>query len=227
MAKKPVINTKSLKEQLYDYLREQIQQLNLKPGASIRMDLFAKKLGVSKTPLRDALIQLEMEDFVTIAPRRGIYVNALTLEDVRNYYQVIGALESSALIVSYPQLTEKDIKRMGELNGQMQRAIQQGNFNLFYEKNLQFHNIFIARCGNRTLSKIIHNLKKRLYDFPRQKKWIKQWEESSILEHGRLVQLLEQGKITEAVTYIRDVHWSFSVQEKFIRQYYPQVTPEE
>ena len=79
---KGLINVKSLKEQVYDYLRQQFQKHRLQPGDVINMEATAKKLGISKTPLRDALIQLEMEGFVTISPRRGIFVNALPLDEI-------------------------------------------------------------------------------------------------------------------------------------------------
>ncbi len=217
MAKKNLLNIKSLKEQVYEYLRKQINKRELKPGSSINMDATSKKLGISKTPLRDALIQLEMEGFVTIAPRRGIYVNALTLEDIKNYYQVIGALESSALIYSFKDI---NIERMEKLNNDMKNAIKSGNFNLFYKKNLEFHNSYIKLVKNKTLVKIVNNLKKQLYDFPRREKWIKEWEKSSIVEHQQIIELLKKGKPQETAAFIRDVHWSFKVQEKFITKYY-------
>ena len=120
---KGVINVKSLKEQVYEYLRQQFQQHRLKPGTVINMENTSKKLGISKTPLRDALIQLEMEGFVTISPRRGIYVNALPLEEIREFYQVIGALESSTLQEVFPRLGAGVIHKMDQLNHQMQKAI--------------------------------------------------------------------------------------------------------
>jgi DNA-binding GntR family transcriptional regulator len=217
------INLKSLKEQVYDYLREQFQQRRLQPGDMIHMEATSQKLGISKTPLRDALIQLEMEGFVTINPRRGIFVNALTIDDIREFYQVIGALESSALQAAFPRLDTARLKKINHLNREMRQAIEKDNFNLFYEKNLCFHDSYIDLCGNNTLIRIIGNLKKRLYDFPRQKEWVKEWEESSILEHQKLVDLLTTGDIQAAVIFLRDVHWSFQVQEKFIRKYYAPV----
>jgi len=90
MDARPLLNIKSLKEQVYEYLREQMRRGDLKPGSVIEMEETSKKLGVSKTPLRDALLQLEMEDFVTILPRRKVVVNVLTLQDIRNYYEVMG-----------------------------------------------------------------------------------------------------------------------------------------
>lgn len=217
------LNLKSLKEQVYDYLKGQFQQRLLQPGDMIQMEATSQKLGISKTPLRDALIQLEMEGFVTIEPRRGIFVNTLTIDDIREFYQVIGALESSALLAAFPRLDTARIKKINQLNREMCQAIKKDNFNLFYEKNLCFHDSFIDFCGNTTLIRIIGNLKKRLYDFPRRKEWVKEWEESSVLEHQKLVDLLTAGDIQAAVIFLRDVHWSFQVQEKFIRKYYAPV----
>jgi DNA-binding GntR family transcriptional regulator len=211
---------RSLKEQVYDYLRQQFQQHKLQPGATIHLDATARMLGVSRTPLRDALIQLEMEGFVTISPRRGIYVSALPLGEIREFYQVIGALESAALVDAFPRLGEAGVRKLEALNRGMQRAIDAGDFDLFYEKNLKFHDAFIGPCGNRHLARIVGNLKKRLYDFPRQRQWIKEWEQASIAEHQRIVDLLVAGDPQAAALFLRDVHWSFAVQEKFIRRYY-------
>jgi DNA-binding GntR family transcriptional regulator len=217
---KSLINVKSLKEQVYDYLRQQFQQHRLQPGTVINMEATAAKLGISKTPLRDALIQLEMEGFVTISPRRGIFVNSLTLKEIREMYQVIGALESSALQEAFPRLGAEGIKKMDALNRQMQKAVERGQFDLFYEKNLLFHNCFIDPCANKTMIRIIGNMKKRLYDFPQQRPWIKEWEESSIREHQEIIDFLAADDPAAAVLFLRDVHWSYAVQEKYIRKYY-------
>ena len=220
MKKQGILNTASLKDQVYDYLRQEIRKRTLVPGEAINMDATSRKLGISKTPLRDALIQLEMEGFVTIAPRKGIYVNGLTLQEIREYYQVIGALESSALSVSFPRFKPAHIDKMKKLNQEMKASIEKSNFSLFYRKNLDFHNIYVDLCGNQWLRQIVNNLKKRLYDFVPQDKWVKEWEQSSVKEHDRLVEGIEKGDLQAATSAIHDVHWSFEVQEKFIRRYY-------
>ena len=83
-----------------------------------------------------------------------------------------------------------------------------------------FHDAFIELCGNHQLQRIVGNLKKRLYDFPRQRQWIREWEQASIAEHREIVDLLVAGDPQAAALFLRDVHWSFAVQEKFIRKYY-------
>jgi DNA-binding GntR family transcriptional regulator len=221
MDRKPLLNVKSLKEQVYEYLREQMRHGGILPGSAIDMEETSKKLGVSKTPLRDALLQLEMEDFVTILPRRMILVKALTEQDIRNYYEIIGALESMALLKAAERLKPSDIEAMAALNEAMARAVAAGDFDAYYDKNLAFHNVFLGFCGNASLVKIVNNLKKRLYDFPRLKGFVKEWEETSVGEHQALVDLLRAGRIQDAANHVRDVHWSFEVQERFVRRYYP------
>lgn len=220
MSAKSILNVASLKEQVYHYLREQMQKGKIKPGSVIKMESTCRKLGISKTPLRDALIQLEMEGFVTILPRQGVYVNKLELEDIKEYYQVIGALENKALLEAAGKMEDKDIDRMEKLTLDMRKALSRDNFDLYYKNNLKFHGVFLELCGNKLLKKTVDMLKKRLYDFPRLKSYVKEWEESSIEEHLYLVGLLKKGEYREAAKYIRDVHWSFEVQERFIKRYY-------
>ena len=143
MAEKGILNLKSLKEQVYEYLQDQLGRGELLPGSSINMEETSQKLGVSRTPLRDALLQLEMEGFVSILPRRGVVVNHLTLQDIKNYYEIIGALESAALLSSFDRIKETQIRKMHALNDEMKRAIAQDNFNLYYHKNLKFHGVFL------------------------------------------------------------------------------------
>ena len=217
---KGILNLKSLKEQVYEYLQDQLENGALLSGFSINIGETGQKLGVSRTPLKDALLQLEMEVFVSVLPRRGVVVNHLTLEDIKNYYEIIGALESAALMASFDRIRETQIRKMHALNAEMKQAIEQDNFNLYYQKNLKFHDVFLDLCENKSLAKIVNTMKKRLYDFPRQQGFVKQWEETSIGEHRELIRLIEEGKREQAANHIRDVHWSYRVQERFLKKYY-------
>ncbi|MBC7348953.1 MAG: GntR family transcriptional regulator [Candidatus Aminicenantes bacterium] len=223
MNDKPVLNVKSLKEQVYDFLREQMRRGEILPGSVIDLEETSKKLGVSRTPLRDALLQLENEDFVTILPRRKVVVNVLTARDIKNYYEIIGALESIAMLKAFDRLGPQDIDRLEQLNREMKQAIEADDFDLYYEKNLAFHNVYLQACGNEKLMRIVNILKKRLYDFPRPTGFVKEWEQASTGEHARLIECLRRGQKEEAARFIRDVHWSYEVQEKYIIQYYQHI----
>lgn len=214
------LNVKSLKEQVYEFLREQLRKGELRPGSVVDMEKTSKRLGVSKTPLRDALLQLEQEGFVSILPRRKIVVNSLSLEDIRNYYEIICALESAAILAAIDNFKAADLKALETLNAEMAEALEKDDFDLYYEKNVSFHNTYLGLCGNANLLRIVNAMKKRLYDFPRQAGFVKEWEEASIGEHAELLRLFRQRNKKEAAAFVRDVHWSFKVQEKFIARYY-------
>jgi len=223
--KRGFLNLVALKDQVYEHLRREMKKGRLRPGSAINMDQTSDKLGVSKTPLRDALIRLEAEGFVTILPRKGVVVNSLTLEDVRDYYQVIGALESTALLSASARLDAAASDKMLRLNADMRRALAADDFDLYYDKNLQFHSVFIDLAHNRVIQRTVETLKKRLYDFPRPRDFIKEWEERSVREHRDLVALIVDKRFDEAASHLRDVHWSFEVQQPFIRQYYRPLDP--
>lgn len=220
MEKKDIINLSSLKDQVYEYLRHQMRIGKLCSGAAIDMKATSEKLGVSKTPLRDALIQLEMEGFVRIMPRRGVIVSVLTIQDIKDIYQIVGALESTAIIAAADRLQEPEIKKMKKLNERMRAALARDDFDAYYEENLKFHDIFLSLAGNDMLKKTADILKKRLYDFPRRIGYVKEWEEASLEEHQQILRLISDRRFLEAANYMRDVHWSFKVQERFVNMYY-------
>lgn len=216
----PKVLVRSLREQVYDWLRRRLDDGRLAPGSSLDLDAIALELGVSRTPLRDALIQLECEGFVEILPRRGVRVARVTLDDVRDLYQLVGALEAAALREVGSRLSDREIERMAELDRGMARALDERDFARFYELNLGLHDVFLDRCENEELVRTVRTLKHRLYDFPRRRDWVEEWERRSIDEHERIIALLRAGEIEAAADFLRDVHWSFEVQEPFIRRYH-------
>ncbi len=213
------LNIKSLREQVYEYLRNAMNRGGLLPGSSINPSQMSQQLGISKTPLRDALIQLETEGFVTILPRRGVIVNKLSLQDIKNFYEIAGALEAAVIVSFFHELNSSRIEKMKQFNSEMKTAITYEDFDTYYKKNLSFHNVFLELSDNEALLKIVMPIKQRLYDFPRLG-YIKEWELNNCNEHQQFIELVEKGDCNGAASIMRDVHWSFSVQEKYIKQFY-------
>ncbi|MGA7874099.1 MAG: GntR family transcriptional regulator [Desulfoferrobacter sp.] len=213
------LNLVSLREQVYLYLREQMNSGKLLAGSTIDMSELSKQLGISKTPLRDALIRLECEGYVEILPRRGVRVAALTLQDVKNLYEIIGTLEASVILSCFVRMGPTHIERLKRLNTKMRTALVDEDFDNYYILNLDFHNVYLSLSANSELQDLIRNLKQRLYDFPRRC-YIKEWELSNCDEHQKFIEYLDNGDPRGAANQMRDVHWSFDVQEKFIRRFY-------
>jgi DNA-binding GntR family transcriptional regulator len=209
----------SLSEQVYSYLRRQMNQGHLVPGSTIHIGDIAKQLGISKTPLRDALIHLELEGFVEILPRRGVRVKKLQIEDVKNAYDAIGLVEAFIVSNCIDKITPRHIDRLEELNETIISDIKKGDFSKLFSTNLKFHNVYLEISDNEPLKKFILPIKHRLYDFPRQN-YISEWELRNCEEHGQVIACLKQGDGDGAGRILQDVHWAFAVQKDFIYSFY-------
>ncbi|MCP4717952.1 MAG: GntR family transcriptional regulator [Desulfobacteraceae bacterium] len=216
---KTPLNVLSLREQVYEYLRNEITAGSLTPGSTINLNKIAEQLGISKTPLRDALILLEIEGFVTILPRRGVMVNTLELKDVKNAYGAIGIIESSIVLDNFDKITPSHISRLEELNRQMIRDIQNNDFSQLFQTNLAFHNVYNNLSSNPLLNKFIFPIKHRLYDFQGQS-YIRDWELKNCEEHSQFIDFLKQENPGAAAGILKNFHWSYSVHEASIKQFY-------
>ncbi len=219
------LNIISLREQVYLYLREQMHNGKFLPGSTINIGEIAKRLGISKTPLRDALIQLEVEGFVSILPRRGVLVNELSLQDVKNAYGIAGALEGAVITECFDRIDPECVGRLESLNEKMRADIMSGEFGEFYETNLAFHSVFLELSDNTALKNLLVPLKQRLYDFPR-KSYIAEWETRNCDEHEEFIGLIKKGDREGAARIMKDVHWSYEVQEAYIREFHSLATEE-
>jgi DNA-binding GntR family transcriptional regulator len=210
----------TLREKVYSHLKNLIKANRLSQGEFLDLNLIGNELGLSRTPLRDALFMLENEGFITIYPRRGVMVNALDLRTIKNIFEIVGALESTALLGAKDLFSEADVKRMAELDEMMEKCLDAGDFETHYRYNVDFHNVFLNKSDNNELVRVARVQRERLYDFPEERKLLQIWEHSNLEEHFEIVRLLERGDFMGAANYLRDVHWSYAVQEKFIRQFY-------
>ena len=210
----------SLREQVYAVLRDDLDSDLLRPGARVDIDAIAGRLGVSRTPVREALLRLEVEGFVTIRPRSGIVVRTLTETDIRNLYQMVGALEAAVLLTERDAVTPDLVARMRRANEAQRTALAADDFDAYYVANLDLHDAYLRLSRNAELVHQVEVMKQRLYDFPRKRDFVKAWEVASAREHELMVEALARGDAAEAARLVRDVHWSFRVQEPFIRRYY-------
>jgi DNA-binding GntR family transcriptional regulator len=215
-----MINSQSLREQIFAHLRNEINNGTLKPGASINMDKLSKELSISKTPLREALIKLECQGFVEMSPRKGVRVKELTYEELKEYYEVIGFLESSVVYSVFDQLRSPHIiEKMKHSNAQQRLLANNQEFDRYYQLNLEFHDIFLELSKNKTLKEIVIPLKKRLYDFPWHRLW-GEWEKINLDEHDKLIAYIEEGDRIEAAAVIRDEHWGWKKHEPYLIKFY-------
>ena len=213
------LNYKSLREQVYEFLRAELHSGRLLPGSAINLSVICARLGISKTPLRDALLQLDTEGFVTISPRRGVFVNKLTLDDIRHSYEIVGALEAAVIESVFDRLKQSHLEKMRWINSNLRSALAREDYESYYQLNIAFHRVFHDLSDNVMLQRIITPIQQRLYDFPRRG-YLKGWELSNIEDHQVFMEAIEKKDLPAAIEVWKNVHWSFQVYERYIRQFY-------
>lgn len=221
------ISVQPLREILYDVLRKRIADGYLKAGEFIDINELSEALTVSKTPIRDALLALSSEGFIDVLPRRGFVVHRLTLHDIQNLYQLIGALESAAFEESIPRIDSAYRTILHELNAAMRHAVSANDLQRYYELNCAFHNHYIHRSNNTELIRHADIYRQRLYDFPFRRKLLTEWEARSVEEHETFLSYIDAGEYDAASRFIRAVHWSFDVQREYIELYYSDASEKE
>lgn len=155
---RPFDTAPSLTDRVAASLREAITSLELAPGAAIVEATIARQLGVSTTPVREALHRLAKDGLVALNPYRGATVVNLTVEDVQEIYQLREVLEPLAIKLATPRLTERDIAAMQTLLDEAAAAIVEHDQQELSLYNRRFHGMFIAQCGNDRLRQMLENL---------------------------------------------------------------------
>lgn len=199
-----------LRTQVYDYLRNQLIEGSLKPGMFISMNELIKTLSISRTPLRDALLQLQGEGFVSFLPQRGIQINELSQKDIEDIYEILGALESRVLLSVFSRITPQTIERMKEINQQMKDSIAEEDINRYFDLNIAFHRTYISMSTNVPLCNMIEILRQRLFVFGK-KDWSLKMKELNHSEHLEFLAILESGDAIRSADYLRDYHCNYQI----------------
>jgi len=143
-------------------LRADIIKGTYKDGERLVEPKLAEMLGISRTPIREALRQLENEGFVEIVPRKGAVVKELTLKDIDDLYAIRANLEGLAAKQATENITDKDIEKLKIINEKFYK-ISSGKTNIIEEYlkyNIDFHNMFIVLSKNHKLIEILKGLDK-------------------------------------------------------------------
>ena len=209
-------NRWSLRKEIFTYLSNQIECGALTPGSLINVRKLTEELNVSRTPLREALAQLEIQGLVSILPQRGVRINVLTYEDLLNLFEIIGTLESQVVFTVFDKITDKKIDQMKRFNRAMEQAIEKGKNRTFHETNIRFHKVFLDLSGNHELTNYVSGLKLRLFGFA-LKSYRDRFKRAIVAEHDVFIALLKEGDRKSAADYLKDVHWKFNYPDNFIR----------
>ena len=104
-----------MRTQVYEHLREELKTEKLKSCMFISINKLVEELGITRTPLRDALLQLQAEGFVTFLPQRGIQINKISQQDIEDIYEMLGALDSRALLSVVEKMGTREIETLKKI----------------------------------------------------------------------------------------------------------------
>ena len=209
----------SLRERVYQYLKDAMSAGTLRYGEFLDQDSICETLEVSKTPLRDALIRLEAEGFVTILPRKGVYINPISLDFIKSAYQIIGSIEADCLNEVFNKLTAYHVRLFEASNERQWELLKNNDYTEYYDENIRFHGIFLSLSENILLEQTLIPLRRRLYDFPRRQ-YSYEWESMNLYTHQRFIDSVKLGNREAAVSIFRIEHWSYEVHKKYFKLYY-------
>ena len=156
-----------LKDQAEEALRAMIQSYRFAPGKWINIERLAKDLGVSRTPVWQALKVLESEGLVKHVPNQGIRMASMTLEMAHDLYLVRGLLEGLASKLAAERIDRKTIRRLEAILERQKQIVQQKDVLNYSNSDFEFHGIIYDSCGNWLLRELLENVKARSRPFVR------------------------------------------------------------
>ncbi len=158
MKSKVIERHQTLREKILETIREAILKGTLKPGEKVAEPELAERFGISRTPIREAFRQLESEGYLTVIPRKGAVVTALSEQDVQEFYAIKSILEGYAAELAAAKLTEKDIDKLLAINERLKKIAADGDVKAFFRVHNEFHDLFIRAAGNHKLAELISQL---------------------------------------------------------------------
>lgn len=174
------LTPKALYEQVAEQLRQRIFQRELEPGSWIDELKIAEQMGISRTPLREAIKVLAAEGLVTMKVRRGAYVTEMSDKDLRDVYHLLALLESDAAAVVAERATAQQLQALQTLHEELERSVHDRD--QFFAVNERFHMQLLALADNRWRDQLVADLRKVM----------KLNRHNSLLKQGRIAESLQE-----------------------------------
>jgi len=194
----PAFENLTLWQRVYDHLRDEIMADRLPPGTELSEVALSRELSVSRGPIREAMGRLAAEGLVTVRPRRGAEVRAITTGELVDSYQVREALEVMAVRLATPRLTDSDLDRLEELVDSMAAHAKHEAVADFFAANVVFHELLCELSGNKKLQEVHHRLASEIGRFQAQTLALRGSLDGSVSEHRAILAAMRLGDVEKA-----------------------------
>lgn len=174
----------------YHLLKRRIMDLRFRPGEILLVQALAKDLGISRTPVREALVRLKQEGFVEEADGKKFKVSELTLESVLELHEIRQLLEGHAVKYVANNRTDAQLKCLSDLTHEMEEALLSKDPDRFFAADLDFHSKIIRFCDNRALEELSLQLTQRIQRVRFLTLYVHRRLEETIDEHAKLLKCI-------------------------------------
>jgi DNA-binding GntR family transcriptional regulator len=186
------IEYKNLNRLVYERLRNEILEAKLPPGTRIKQEELTKRLGVSRTPIREAIQRLEMEGLVQFVRRSSVIVSPISRAKIEEIFDLRALLESYAAERAADNLTDKDFKKLRKLISEMDEHYGDQEIERLLAKNDEFHRLICQRAGNNTLLEMVEEIWRDIKRLRINYLITEEGHQRSTREHEQLVNALER-----------------------------------
>ena len=188
-----------LRDVVFNTLREAILKGDLKPGERLMELQLASKLGVSRTPIREAIRMLEQEGLAVTTPRKGAEVAKMTLKDMEDVLEIRDALDELAVRIACQKISDEQLKQLEDMKELFEKSTQTGNVKKIAEADVTFHDVIYEATGNPKLVTLLNNLREQVYRYLVE--YIKDPKNypTLIAEHEAILESLKNRDVKNAV----------------------------
>jgi DNA-binding GntR family transcriptional regulator len=200
----PSLPARSRMQCVRDQLEDDIVNGLLEPGVQLDIEELMSRFDVSRTPVREALQQLEASGLVDVIPKRGTYVAKVGLPELIELFEVMAELEAMCARLAARRATHDDVAHIEEALNACEQAAGEGNANQYYYVNERFHQLIYQTCGNAYLVQQTVALKTRLKPYRRLQLQLRNRMAQSLTEHRDIVQAIKLGNGEQAASVARE-----------------------
>lgn len=191
-----------LREEVFYTIREAILKGNLKPGTRLKEIALANEMGVSRTPVRDAIRKLELEGLVVIEPNRGACVSEIARQELNDVLELRRGLEELAIQKACERITPAELENLEAAAEEFSSLVSGRDLKELAEADVHFHDVIYRASHNRRLVQILNNLREQMYRF--RMEYLKDESSRKLLdqEHHEILEAVRKGDAEAAHTCI-------------------------
>ena len=181
-----------LRDVVFNTLRQAILRGELQPGERLMEIQLAQRLGVSRTPVREAIRKLELEGLVLMIPRRGAEVAEITRQVLEDVLEVRAALEELAVKDACEHITDEQLQDLKKAANEFKRSLEGTDLVACAEADIHFHEIIYAATNNKRLVQMLNNLREQMYRYRMENLKDKRTYRTLVEEHDAIRRALKK-----------------------------------